>query len=83
MINRVTKLKKCCEEQTEDYNLISTKRYLDEKVNPSIKKYKSVVKEYYKKYTEEIKISKESKENLKHLIQQFLERNGCGLKEGD
>lgn len=48
-------------------------RYFDEKQNASIKKYKSVVSEYYKKYTNEISSEKSVsayplKEELKHFL---------------
>ena len=56
-MKRVTNLKKCCDEEDDTYGLISSQRYFDEKANPSIKKYKTVIREYYKKYKEEIKIN--------------------------
>ena len=35
-----------------EQGLLDQKNYLNEELNPSIKKYKSVVKEYQKKYTQ-------------------------------
>ena len=41
--------------------------YLNEKTNPGVKKYKSVVSEYFKKYSAEIK----EQPNQQHLEQLF------------
>lgn len=51
VIKRVISLKKCCEDKTSDYGLKQTLSYFDERSNPTIKKYKSVIAEYFKKYT--------------------------------
>ncbi len=40
----------------EDFGLTDIQQYLNEEVNSSIKKYRAVVKEYHKKYTQEITI---------------------------
>lgn len=37
-----------------DYGIAEAQSYLKEETNPSIKKYKSVVKEYHKKYHKEM-----------------------------
>ena len=52
-------------------------------MNPSIRKYKSVIREYFKKYTEEIKVVSNQKNDLKTSFQEFLEKKGSYLKEED
>lgn len=83
ILKKVTKLKKCCEEHSDEYSIISAQKYFDEKVNPSIRKYKSVIREYFKKYTEEIKVVGNSKVDLKKCFQEFLQKKGSCLKDDD
>ena len=64
VLRRVRSLKSfCCDEENTNrlklglfYGIKEPESYFNELKNPSIKKYKSVVKEYFKKYTTEIKI---------------------------
>ena len=51
VIKRVTSLKKCCDEKSSEFGLKQTLSYFDERSNPSIKKYKSVIGEYFRKYS--------------------------------
>ena len=44
--------------------------YLNEKTNPSVKKYKSVVSEYFKKYSSEIK-EQPNQQKLEQLYSEF------------
>ena len=83
VLKRVTNLKKHCDEKIGDYGLASTERYFDEKVNPSIKKYKSVIREYYRKYYQEIKTSSTAIGNVKSIMKEFLERKCVTFKEND
>lgn len=79
----MTKLKKCCDDHSDEYSIISAQKYFDEKVNPSIRKYKSVIREYFKKYTDEIKVVGGSKVDLKKSFQEFLQKKGSCLKDDD
>lgn len=63
VVRRVTNLMNvACPEENEnksirqDYGLSDAETYFAEKTNPGIKKYKSVIREYFKKYTTEITI---------------------------
>lgn len=59
--------------RSDEYGLTDIKTYLSEETNPSIKKYKSVVKEYHKKYTQEITINPLGRQiNSKNLIKEAL-----------
>ena len=40
----------------QQYGLLDIQHYLNEELNPSFKKYKNVVKQYHKKYNQEITI---------------------------
>ena len=57
VLRKVGNLKKCCldGEKRDYYDLKDVDGYLSEGKNPSIKKYKSVISEYYRKYTTELK----------------------------
>lgn len=55
VLKRVTMLKDCFECGANEYGIGMIDAYLNERNNSSIKKYKSVVLEYFKKYTQEIK----------------------------
>lgn len=58
--------------------------YLNEKCNPTIKKYKSVVMEYFKKYTQEIKSENFSSAfSLATEIRTFLSKNSGQIREDD
>lgn len=72
VLKRVIGLKKHCEEVVGDFGLISIERYFDEKTNPSIKKYKSVIREYYRKYHQEIKVGTTFSGSLKMVMKDFL-----------
>lgn len=56
VIRRVTELKTFCDDgkDKQGYGLSMVESYLNERANPTVKKYKSVISEYYKKYTSEI-----------------------------
>lgn len=64
VLKRVRSLKAfCCDDEQSSkiklglfYGVKEPESYLNELKNPSIKKYKSVVKEYFKKYNSEIKM---------------------------
>ena len=79
VIKRVSLLKEFCEKLIDNkgYGVSMAESYFNEKVNPSVKKYKSVVFEYYKKYTTEIKEqpSQHREDHLHKNIKDFLERN--------
>lgn len=51
--------------------------YFNERTNPSVKKYKSVVTEYFKKYTSEIKEQsyQPKTEQLFIDLKKFMQRN--------
>ena len=60
----------------EEIGLLDIKLYLNEETNPSIKKYKTVVQQYFRKYNSEIKIQAMGRQSdLKQMIRNFL-RNG-------
>ena len=58
--------------------------YLNERNNSGIKKYKSVVMEYFKKYTNEIKVENCYCSSLNSEIKKLLEKKvGCFKEEDD
>lgn len=76
-IRRVALLKKliCSEEisANQHYSLKNVETYLNPIFNPEIKKYKSVVNEYFNKYTAEIKMEVlEGKLTPSQIITTFL-----------
>jgi hypothetical protein len=54
VIRKVTALRNCFQNGVNEYGLSMIESYMNERSNQSIKKYKSVVMEYFKKYTSEI-----------------------------
>lgn len=59
----------------EEFGLVDAKQYLSEEANPSIKKYKSVLKEYHKKYSSEIAIQAQGRQlSSKALMRELLSR---------
>ena len=75
VIRKVTNLKNCCDNVKEEYGLSMVDKYFDEKSNPSIKKYKSVVGEYYRKYKSEIPYETSTTSNdIKENIKKFLNK---------
>lgn len=59
--------------RSEEYGLVDIKSYLSEETNPSIKKYKAVVKEYHKKYSQEITMNPLGRQiSSKGLIKETL-----------
>ncbi len=90
MLRRVKKLKSFTCDIDEngkakaalEYGIKEADSYLDEMKNASIKKYKSVVKEYYKKYTSEVKFDERTPNiNCPEAIKQFLMKNKTRLSE--
>lgn len=64
-----------------ELGLLDQKNYLNEELNPSIKKYKSVVKEYQKKYTQEISVQPQGRQvSAKSLMRETLAK-GKLIKE--
>lgn len=56
-------------------DLKDTERYFNDQCNPSIKKYRTVIQEYYKKYTATLKREECGKEDLNTQLREFL--RGC------
>lgn len=85
VLKRVTSLKECCDKSKNDYGINLPEKYFDEKQNPNIKKYKSVVGEYFKKYTSEIKTDSIPQTfTLKEELKTFLmKRSGSFVSEDE
>ena len=85
VLKRVTGLKECCDKCKESYGLNLPEKYFDEKQNPNVKKYKLVVGEYFKKYTNEIKMTVSSSDaSLREEMLAFLNnKSGSFVSEDE
>jgi len=79
ILQRVTNLKRCCIDLTNvgKYDLKDVDNYLSEQRNPTIKKYKAVISEYYKKYTNELspKSSRIKSASLSEYFTIYMKKN--------
>lgn len=54
-----------------------TEKYFNEQANPAIKKYRTVIQEYYKKYTTTLKHEDGATEDLNTQLRNFLRTCKC------
>lgn len=76
----MTTLKDCFENGLNEYGLGMIESYLNERNNSGIKKYKSVVMEYFKKYTNEIKTENCFYSSMNSEIKKLLEKKMGSFK---
>lgn len=58
-------------------DLKEAERYFKEQSNPSIKKFKMVIQEYYRKYTAQLKRQEATPEDLNSQLKNFLRSSTC------